>query len=169
MVANCQDLSFNYASFFWSKTYMSDLRDLYQQVIIDHSKNPHNFCVIEHPSATKEGYNPLCGDKITIYLNENNGIIENICFQGSGCAISIASASLMSEAIKGKKIAEVLELFNEFQQMLVSGDHKNLEKLGKLAVLAGVAEYPMRIKCATLAWHTLKAALSKDVKTITTE
>lgn len=148
---------------------MSDLSNLYQQVIIDHSKNPRNFCVIEHPSTSQEGFNPLCGDKVTIYLNEKNGVIENVCFQGSGCAISMASASLMSEIVKGKTIAEVLEMANEFQQMLTTGEQTNLAKLGKLAVLAGVAEYPMRVKCATLPWHTLKAAIKKETEKVTTE
>lgn len=146
-----------------------DLTNLYQQVIIDHSKNPRNFCIIEHPTTSQEGFNPLCGDKVKIYLNEHNGIIENICFQGSGCAISMASASLMSEIIKGKSIAEVLELASEFQKLLTTGEQKNLAKLGKLAVLAGVAEYPMRVKCATLPWHTLKAALNKESGKVTTE
>ncbi|MCL5260181.1 MAG: SUF system NifU family Fe-S cluster assembly protein [Gammaproteobacteria bacterium] len=150
---------------------MSELRDLYQQIIIDHSKNPRHFCVIEHPDHVKEGYNPLCGDKLTLYLTEKNGVITDICFQGSGCAISMASASLMTEAIKGKTIAETMELFDEFQRLLTTGDQKDLEKLGKLAVLAGVAEFPMRVKCATLAWHTLKSALKSTAQEekVTTE
>lgn len=148
---------------------MSDLDDLYQQVIIDHSQHPHNFCTLEHPSCSKDGYNPLCGDKLTLYLNEKDGIITDVCFQGSGCAISTASASLMSDAVKGKTIAEALELFDEFQKLVTTGKTENPEKLGKLAVLAGVSEFPMRIKCATLAWHTLKAALIKDPHTISTE
>lgn len=148
---------------------MSDLRDLYQQIIIDHSKNPRNFCVLEQPTTSHEGFNPLCGDKLTVYVTTNHDVIEKVCFKGSGCAISMASASLMSEAIKGKTIAEVFELFNEFQKLLTSSDKPDTAKLGKLAVLAGVAEYPMRVKCATLAWHTLKAALQHDPNKVTTE
>lgn len=148
---------------------MPDLSDLYQQIIIDHSQHPHNFCILEHPSCSKDGYNPLCGDKVTLYVDEKNGIIADICFQGSGCAISTASASLMTDAIKGKTITEVLEIFDEFQKLITTGETKNSEKLGKLAVLAGVHEFPMRVKCATLAWHTLKAALAKDPNTISTE
>lgn len=148
---------------------MSDLRDLYQQIIIDHSQHPHNFYLLEPSDYSKEGYNPLCGDKIILYLNEQNGIITNIGFQGSGCAISTASASLMTEAIKNKTIDEALVLFNEFQQLLTTGKAGSPEKLGKLAVFAGVTEFPMRIKCATLAWHTLRAALTKEPKIAATE
>ena len=142
---------------------MPDLRDLYQQVIIDHSKNPRNFCVIEHPSCSKEGFNPICGDRLVLYVNEKNGIIEKICFQGSGCAISMASSSLMTELVQGKTVAEALRLFDEFQQLMTTKDNAKLaENMGKLAVLAGVSEYPIRIKCATLPWHTLKAALHHE-------
>ena len=148
---------------------MPDLSDLYQQIIIDHSQHPHNFCTLEHPSCSKDGYNPLCGDKITLYVNEKNGVITDICFQGSGCAISTASASLMTDIAKGKTIVEILDLFDDFQKLVTTGELKNPEKLGKLAVLVGVHEFPMRVKCATLAWHTLKAALVKDPNTISTE
>lgn len=147
---------------------MPNLDEIYQQIIIDHSKNPRNFCLIKHSTSDQEGFNPLCGDRVHIYLNEKNGIIENICFQGSGCAISMASASLMSEIVKGKTIKEALELINEFQKLLTSKE-ANMEKLGKLAALAGIAEYPMRVKCATLPWHTLKAALAHELKKVTTE
>ncbi len=148
---------------------MPDLKALYQQVIIDNSQHPHNFCELISPSHTNEGYNPLCGDKITVYLKEKDGCILDIGFQGSGCAISTASASLMTDAVKGETIAEVLELFDEFQKLLTTGKTRNPEKLGKLAVLAGVAEFPMRVKCATLAWHTLKAALTNKSTIISTE
>jgi nitrogen fixation protein NifU and related proteins len=148
---------------------MSELRDLYQQMIIDHSQHPHNFCAITNPNYSKEGYNPLCGDKITLYINEKNGIITDACFQGSGCAISTASASLMTDIIKNKSVAEILELFAEFQKMITTGETEHPEKLGKLTVLSGVTEFPMRVKCATLAWHTLKAALAKEPHTISTE
>jgi nitrogen fixation protein NifU and related proteins len=145
----------------------SELNDLYQEVIIDHSKHPRNCHVCENANHIKEGYNPLCGDKIKLYVKEKNGIIEDVCFQNIGCAISTASASLMSEAIKGKTVAEALKLFEEFQALLTLKEAKDSrEKLGKLAVLAGVAEYPMRVKCATLPWHTLKAALTDDEKNV---
>lgn len=140
---------------------MSNLNELYQQMIIDNSQHPHNFCVLKNTSKSQEGYNPLCGDKVTIYLTEKDGKISDISFQGSGCAISIASASLMTDSIKGKTIAETLELFNEFQQLVTTGKAKNPEKLGKLIALANVNEFPMRVKCATLPWHTLKAIINK--------
>lgn len=143
---------------------MPDLSDLYKQTIIDHSEHPHNFCILEKTSQSEEGYNPLCGDKVTIYINKKNDIITDICFQGSGCAISTASASLMTDAVKGKTIKEILALFDEFQKFVTTGKTENPEKLGKLAVFAGVAEFPMRIKCATLAWHTLRSALIKSSK-----
>ena len=146
---------------------MNDLRDLYQEVIIDHSQNPRNFHACEHANHIKEGYNPLCGDKITVYVTEKNGIIKEVCFKGEGCAISMASASLMSEVLKGKTIAEFHELFDDFKQ-LVTGKNES-KKLGKLAVLAGVAEFPMRVKCATLVWHTLNAALHDEKSSVTTE
>jgi nitrogen fixation protein NifU and related proteins len=149
---------------------MPNLRELYQQIIIDHSQHPKNFRILEHSKHVQEGYNPLCGDKIIIYVNDSNGRIEDIAFQGSGCAISIASASLMTEAIKGKTLEEVTALFQEFQEIVTKGDLKNQTKLGKLAVLAGVSAYPMRVKCATLPWHTLKAALTSNTKSkVTTE
>lgn len=146
---------------------MNNLRDLYQEVIIDHSQNPRNFHACEHANHIQEGYNPLCGDKITVYVTEKNGIIEDVCFKGAGCAISMASASLMSEILKGKTVAEFQELFDEFKQV-VTGKNTS-SKLGKLAVLAGVAEFPMRVKCATLVWHTVNAALNNEKTSITTE
>jgi nitrogen fixation protein NifU and related proteins len=149
--------------------FMSNLRDLYQEIIIDHSKHPRNFCVCKDANHIEEGYNPLCGDKIKLYVkvNEDTNTIEDVCFEGVGCAISTASASLMTEAIKGKTIAQALELFEDFQKLVTAPNDAEHEatneilaaKIGKLAVLRGVAEFPMRIKCATLAWHTLKAAL----------
>lgn len=148
---------------------MNDLRDLYQQIIIDHSQRPHNFCSLENSTSSKEGYNPLCGDKITLYVNEENGIVTDIGFQGSGCAISTASASLMTDAVKNKSLEEILELFTEFQKLITTGKTEHPEKLGKLAILAGISEFPMRVKCASLAWHTLKAALIKDKNIVSTE
>lgn len=146
---------------------MNNLRDLYQEVIIDHSQNPRNFRACTHANHIKEGYNPLCGDKITLYVTEKNGIIEDVCFKGEGCAISTASASLMSEVLKGKTVKEAQELFEEFKQLVTGKGDSG--KLGKLAVLAGVAEFPIRVKCATLVWHTLNAALHNDSTKVTTE
>lgn len=182
---------------------MSNLRDLYQQVIIDHSKNPRNCCVCENANHMQEGFNPLCGDHLTVtlYVDAKSNIITDICFQGQGCAIAMASASLMTEAVKGKTVAEALHTFAQFQKLVTSpvtapvavaeqpaakqfgemaamaaiavspiaaadADSSSLEQLaeelGKLAVFTGVREFPIRIKCATLAWHTLKAALEED-------
>lgn len=153
---------------------LNNLRDLYQQVIIDHGKRPHNFCACEHASCTKEGYNPLCGDRFTLYVNVKDDIIESVCFQGQGCAISTASASLMTEAVKGKTVAEFLQLFAAFQKLVTTPPEHEIsndiiEQLGKLAVLSGVREFPVRVKCATLAWHTLKAALTGESNKVTTE
>lgn len=150
---------------------MSTLNELYQEMIIDHGRRPRNFEISEHATSTLEGFNPLCGDRLTIYLTEKNGVIENVTFQGSGCAISMASASLMTEALKGKTTQEATELFQIFHQ-IVMGEEKSealLEKLGKLSVLVGVAEFPSRVKCATLAWHTLMGALKHEHKTVSTE
>lgn len=148
---------------------MNNLRNLYQEAIVDHSQHPHNFCTLKHPTHSKEGYNPLCGDKIILSINEKNGLIIDVCFQGSGCAISTASASLMTDAIKNKTIEEVMMLFDEFQKLVTTGKTDHPEKLGKLTILSGVSEFPMRVKCATLAWHTLKAALTKDQHPVSTE
>lgn len=153
---------------------MSELNDLYQQLIIDHGRNPRNFHACAHASHVKEGYNPLCGDKLTLYVDEKDGLIKDVCFQGSGCAISMASASLMSEAIKGKTVKEALQLFDDFQQLVTNMDRGQFEtlknKLGKLAVFSGVVEFPMRVKCATLAWHTFRAALADEQEgEVTTE
>lgn len=148
---------------------MTKLNDLYQQIIIDHNQHPHNFRVLEHPNYNKEGYNPLCGDKITLYVTTKDNIITDISFQGVGCAISTASTSLMTDAVKGKTTEETLELFTEFQKLITTGKIHQAEKLGKLAVLAGIFEFPMRVKCATLGWHTLKAILTKNPNTVSTE
>lgn len=146
------------------------LRELYQQVIVDHSKHPRHFGVLENANHIKEGFNPLCGDKLTVYLQEQNGGIEKIQFVGCGCAISVASASLMTEVLTGKSAEEVDTIFNDFHQLITLGHNAELEdKLGKLAVLSGVAEFPARVKCATLAWHTLKAALKNDTHSVSTE
>jgi nitrogen fixation NifU-like protein len=137
---------------------MYDLGDLYQELILDHSKRPRNFAAVEGATARAEGYNPLCGDKITLQLKLENDVIKEAGFQGSGCAISTASASLMTETLKGRTLAEAERLFEGFHDLL-TGEKEAPEELGKLAVFSGVREYPMRVKCATLAWHTLRAAL----------
>ncbi len=143
------------------------LRQLYQEMIIDHGKQPRNFGVLADANHSKNGHNPLCGDRLTVYLLERDGVVEDVKFEGVGCAISVASASLMTEAIKGKSVAAVEALFQQFHQLLTEG--KEDDSLGKLAVFSGVAEFPLRVKCATLAWHTLKAALTNDNQSVSTE
>lgn len=138
---------------------MTELRDLYQEVILEHSKHPRNFHLMEAASNTAEGYNPLCGDHYTIFLDVADDAIRDISFQGSGCAISKASASMMSQVLKNKTTAEAEEFFNKFIEIVTGKGTDDAETLGKLAVFAGVAGFPTRIKCATLAWHTLQAAL----------
>jgi nitrogen fixation NifU-like protein len=147
---------------------MSDLSDLYQETIIDHSKRPRNKAAVEQPTHDAEGYNPLCGDRVRIQLKIVNGRILGVGFQGSGCAISTASASLMTEAMKGKTPEEVETAFGKFHQLLTE-DRPPAADLGKLAVFSGVREYPMRVKCATLAWHTLRAALRGEEQAVSTE
>ncbi|UCC49838.1 MAG: SUF system NifU family Fe-S cluster assembly protein [Gemmatimonadota bacterium] len=150
---------------------MSDLRELYQQVIIEHSRNPRNFRELEGASHSAEGYNPLCGDQITVYVVLDGDRVKDIAFKGMGCAISKASASLMTAAVKGKTRAEAEDLFKRFREM-VTGKHDaevDEEALGKLAVFSGVREFPVRVKCATLAWHTLHAALEGTGKPVSTE
>ena len=138
---------------------MSELGELYQEVILEHSKHPRNFRAMEMANRTAEGYNPLCGDHYTIFLDVEDGAIRDISFQGFGCAISKASASMMSQALKSKTTAEAEELFSKFHEVVTGGPRGDAGELGKLAVFAGVASFPTRIKCATLAWHTLHAAL----------
>lgn len=147
-----------------------DLRDLYQEVIFDHNRNPRNFRIIENADRKVDGFNPLCGDRLTLFLKMNGDVIEDASFQGSGCAISTASVSLMTEIVKGKTEAEAEALFKTFHEMITGKDEQvNLEAVGKLAVLAGVREYPARVKCATLAWHTLDAALKNEKQAVSTE
>ncbi len=147
-----------------------DLRDLYQEVIFDHNRNPRNFRVMDNPDREVDGFNPLCGDRLTLYLKVADGVIQDASFQGSGCAISTASVSLMTEIVKGKTEQEAEELFALFHKMTTGEEGEvDLEVVGKLAVLAGVREYPSRVKCATLAWHTLDAALKNQEKSISTE
>jgi nitrogen fixation NifU-like protein len=149
---------------------MPNLRELYQEVIIDHSKQPRNYGALLTANHHQEGFNPLCGDRLNVYALEKNGVIEKLQFEGCGCAISMASASLMTEAMQGKLRAEVETIFNDFHQLVTQGHDAALEnKLGKLAVFAGVVEYPARVKCATLAWHTLMAAIANDPKVVSTE
>ena len=148
---------------------MSDLRELYQDVIFDHYKKPRNCHVLDCANHQAEGFNPLCGDQVTVYLKVDNGVITDLSFEGTGCAISTASASLMTEALKGKKVAEVEDLFEDFHQMVTTQDDAPHPELGKLEVLAGVSEFPARVKCATLAWRTLQAALKNQNQPVSTE
>ena len=138
-----------------------ELRELYQEVVIDHSRQPRNFRKVEGATCTAEGFNPLCGDQLTLYVKLAKGVIEDIGFLGTGCAISKASASLMTAALKGKKQDEALALFKRVHVLLTDGPNGEVkpEEVGKLAALSGVWEFPMRVKCATLAWHTLRSAL----------
>lgn len=147
---------------------MSDLRDLYQEVILDHNKRPRNFRTLPAPTHKADGVNPLCGDHISVFLDVKEGIIKDIAFQGAGCAISSASASLMTEALKGKPVAEVDHLFGAFHEV-VTTDCECPKGLGKLGVLAGVRDYPSRVKCATLAWHAVRAALEERKTPVATE
>lgn len=149
---------------------MADLRELYQEVILDHSKHPRNFGVLPEADHVAEGYNPLCGDKLHLYLRFEGGRVADVRFEGKGCAISTASASLMTEAVKGATREEAERLFERFHE-LVTGDGNPEEQaeLGKLVVLAGVREFPVRIKCATLCWHTLRSALRQSGETVSTE
>jgi nitrogen fixation NifU-like protein len=151
---------------------MFELRDLYQQVIVDHNKSPRNFGRLAGANRDAEGYNPLCGDKLHVYLQiSEDGIIEDVSFEGEGCAISMASASLMTEALKGKPVADFQPLFESFQHMVTADTAESPDeaRLGKLAVLAGVREFPSRIKCATLCWHTLRTAMKGNAQVAKTE
>ncbi|HEY6803585.1 MAG TPA: SUF system NifU family Fe-S cluster assembly protein [Pyrinomonadaceae bacterium] len=143
---------------------MSELSELYQQVILDHNKKPRNFRKIEKPSHTAEGHNPLCGDQLTIYLTVENDEVKDVAFEGSGCAISKASASMMTQAVKGKNKAEAEKLFKEFHGMVTGELDEEAEEngLGNLKIFAGVREFPVRVKCASLPWHTLQAAINKQ-------
>jgi nitrogen fixation NifU-like protein len=149
----------------------SELRELYQQVILDHNKSPRNFRVMENPTQEANGHNPLCGDTLHIYLQVEDGIIKDVSFKGSGCAISKASASLMTSMIKGKAVNEAEKLFENFHALVTGklGEDADLSELGKLAVFAGVQEFPVRVKCASLAWHTMESALHQNGKEVTTE
>jgi nitrogen fixation NifU-like protein len=151
---------------------MSDLRELYQTTILDHNKKPRNFCKPDGANREANGWNPLCGDKVTVYLTvDGDGVVEEVGFQGSGCAISTASASMMTQAVKGKTLDEIREIFDRFHQLVTepAAAEADLGTLGKLSVFSGVREYPMRVKCATLPWHTLRSAVRDDGEIAKTE
>jgi nitrogen fixation NifU-like protein len=150
---------------------MSELRELYQSVILDHNKNPRNFGAVEDPNHSADGHNPLCGDKIHLTVRLEDDVVKEVRFEGSGCAISTASASLMTQAVKDRPVESALHLFDRFHALLTSrsGDEPPATDLGKLSVFAGVREFPMRVKCATLAWHTLKNALEDSSAIAQTE
>jgi nitrogen fixation protein NifU and related proteins len=143
---------------------MSELSELYQQVILDHNKKPRNFRKLESANYQAEGYNPLCGDQLTVYINLEDDLVTDVGFEGSGCAISKASASMMTQAVKGKSKAQAESLFKEFHSMVIGELDEETEdnSLGNLKIFAGVREFPVRVKCATLPWHTLHAALNKE-------
>ena len=149
---------------------MTDLQDLYQELILDHGRRPRNFRPLDGATRSAEGYNPLCGDKVKIYVKMDADIVKDISFEGAGCAISTASASIMTETLKGKTRAEAEELFQTFHN-LVTGRQAQLDapELGKLAVFSGVSEFPIRVKCATLSWHTMRAAMNGEGEVISTE
>jgi len=150
---------------------MGDLRELYQTTILDHNKQPRNFRVPEGANREAAGHNPLCGDRVTVHVRLEDGVVEDVGFQGNGCAISTASASLMTQAVKGRSTAEVQKLYDAFHELVTSDPQRepDVSAVGKLAVLGGVREYPVRVKCATLAWHTLRAALAGGAETVKTE
>lgn len=150
---------------------MSELDELYRELILDHNRRPRNHRKLEAPCTHAEGYNPLCGDRVTVFVKVEEGTIKDVSFEGSGCAISTASASLMTEAMKGKSLEEAKKLFGRFHG-LVTGEPRETDEgegLGKLEVFSGVCRYPARVKCATLAWHTVSSALRGDAETVTTE
>ena len=146
----------------------TELQDLYQEVILDHNRRPRNFRAIEQ-ARSAEGFNPLCGDRVTVYLKVDDGVIADVSFQGAGCAISKASASLMTEAVKGKTVDEANALFERFHLMITAPAEAPIDDLGKLTVLAGVRQFPIRVKCASLAWHTLRSAVDAQGDVVSTE
>jgi nitrogen fixation protein NifU and related proteins len=150
---------------------VSDLRDLYQEVILDHTKKPRNFRKMEAATNSAKGHNPLCGDRLTVYLKLENDVVQDISFEGSGCAISTASASMMTESLKGKTKAEAEALFHRFHEFVIGKSEatQDVSELGKLAVFSGVRQFPVRVKCATLSWHTLRAALESQESAVSTE
>jgi nitrogen fixation NifU-like protein len=146
----------------------ADVQELYQEVILDHNRRPRNFRALD-AARKAEGFNPLCGDRLTVYLRVEGDVITDVGFQGSGCAISKASASLMTESIKGKTVADATMLFERFVKMITAPSDRAVDQLGKLTALAGVRQFPVRVKCATLAWHTLRAALESREEVVSTE
>ena len=148
---------------------MPELRDLYQEVILEHSKAPRNYKTLAEANHKAEGYNPLCGDRFTVYLEMDGDRIREVGFQGAGCAISKASASMMTQSVKGKTKAEAHKIFERFHDLVTGHSHEGAVELGKLAVFSGVSEFPVRVKCATLAWHTLEAALEGKQEKVSTE
>ncbi|HEY7556136.1 MAG TPA: SUF system NifU family Fe-S cluster assembly protein [Candidatus Binatia bacterium] len=148
---------------------MAELDDLYQEVILDHNKSPRNFRVMENADRKAEGFNPLCGDQVTVYLRLRDGLIEDISFQGSGCAISKASASMMTAELKGKRESDAEKLFDRVHRMLTGDGVDGGQSLGKLRVLSGVSKFPARVKCASLAWHTMNSALQGGSEVASTE
>jgi nitrogen fixation NifU-like protein len=151
---------------------VSDLRELYQELILDHTKRPRNFGALPEANRRAEGHNPLCGDRATVFLRLEGDRVADVRFQGAGCSISTASASMMTESVKGKTRAEVERLFDRFHQLITGDPTRAVQaapELGKLAVFSGVCEFPVRVKCASLAWHTLKAALGGEDKPVSTE
>ena len=149
---------------------MAGLSDLYQEILLEHNSKPHNFKILEESNHSSDGYNPLCGDQISLALNVVDGVIDDVGFQGTGCAISRASASMMTQSIKGQSLEKANEIFEAFHFMITEPDGElDLDTLGDLETLSGVNEYPTRIKCAILAWHTMKAALNGDSDGVSTE
>jgi nitrogen fixation protein NifU and related proteins len=148
---------------------MSELSELYQQVILDHNKKPRNFHKLENANRSAEGFNPLCGDHLNVYLHVENDQVQDVSFEGSGCAISKASASMMTQAVKGKTTAEAEMLFNEFHRMATGelDEENELNHLGRLTIFSGVRDFPARVKCATLSWHTMHAALNEKTQVST--
>ena len=149
---------------------MADLGELYQEILLEHNSKPRNFRRLEQATQSAEGYNPLCGDRIALYLSVEDGVIADVAFQGSGCAISRASASMLTQSIKGQTVAKAREIFQSFHQMLTQpGEELDYEVLGDLETLSGVVAFPTRIKCAVLAWHTMQAALDGQTEAVSTE
>ncbi|MCI0597036.1 MAG: SUF system NifU family Fe-S cluster assembly protein [candidate division Zixibacteria bacterium] len=149
---------------------ISEISELYQEVIIDHSRRPRNFRILENADRKAEGYNPLCGDRLVLYVKMDGERIAEIAFQGSGCAISTASASIMTAELKGKSVGEAEKIFEKFHQMVTGSPGEDWEeRLGKLAAFSGVSQFPVRVKCASLCWHTLKSALEEKKETVSTE
>ena len=157
-------LAFHFSRFTFHLSLMSELSELYQQVILDHNKKPRNFRKLETANHSAEGYNPLCGDQLTVYLHVEDDAVKEVSFEGSGCAISKAAASMMTQAVKGKNKQEAEQLFTEFHGMVTGelDEETSDNSLGNLKIFAGVRDFPVRVKCATLPWHTLHAALNKE-------